>query len=147
MHWVSQRRGYRAPPISQPMYNLLARGIEQEYQAMCRRFGVATVVYNPLAGGLLTGKHQPERPIAGSRFDANQLYLDRYWHSAYFEAVDQLKAIAAGAGRSIVDLALNWVLHHTPADCAIIGASTAEQLTQNLDAMKQGPLPADVLAA
>jgi aryl-alcohol dehydrogenase-like predicted oxidoreductase len=147
MHWICQRNGYQAPHISQPMYNLLARGIEQEYQAMCRRFEVATVVYNPLAGGFLTGKHQIERPIPGTRFDSNQLYLDRYWHPAYFEAVDELKAIAAGAGRTIVDLALNWVLHHTPTDCAIIGASTAEQLAQNLEAMGKGPLPPDVVTA
>jgi aryl-alcohol dehydrogenase-like predicted oxidoreductase len=147
MHWISQRHGYQAPHVSQPMYNLLARGIEQEYQAMCRRFKVATVIYNPLAGGLLTGKHQPERPIPGTRFDANQLYLDRYWHPAYFAAVDELKAIAAAAGRTLVDMALNWVLHHTPTDCAIIGASTEEQLAQNLAALEQGPLPADVVTA
>jgi aryl-alcohol dehydrogenase-like predicted oxidoreductase len=147
MHWISQREGYQAPHISQPMYNLLARGIEQEYQPMCRQFEVATVIYNPLAGGLLTGKHQPERPIPGTRFDANQLYLDRYWHPAYFEAVDELKAIAAAAGRTIVDMALNWVLHHTPTDCAIIGASTEAQLEENLDAMGKGPLPAAVVTA
>jgi aryl-alcohol dehydrogenase-like predicted oxidoreductase len=147
IHWICQRHCYRAPHVSQPMYNLLARGIEQEYLAMCRRFEVATVIYNPLAGGLLTGKHQPERPIPGTRFDANQLYLDRYWHPAYFAAVDELKAIAAGAGRTLVDMALNWVLHHTPTDCAIIGASNAGQLTENLDALGKGPLPAEVVTA
>jgi 1-deoxyxylulose-5-phosphate synthase len=147
MHWISQQRAYQAPYVSQPMYNLLARGIEQEYLAMCQRFGVSTVVFNPLAGGLLTGKHHIERPLPGTRFDANQLYLDRYWHPAYFEAVDELKGIAAAGGRSIVDMALNWVLHHTAADCAIIGASTEEQLTQNLEALSKGPLPADMVTA
>jgi 1-deoxyxylulose-5-phosphate synthase len=145
MHWISDRLGYKAPHVSQPMYNLLARGIEQEYHAMCRRYEVATVIYNPLAGGLLTGKHQLERPIPGTRFDANQLYLDRYWHPAYFEAVDELKAIATAGGRTIVDMALNWVLHHTPTDCAIIGASTEEQLAQNLEALDKGPLPGDMV--
>jgi aryl-alcohol dehydrogenase-like predicted oxidoreductase len=147
MHWISQRRGYQAPHVSQPMYNLLARGIEQEYLAMCRRFEVSTVIYNPLAGGLLTGKHQMERPIPGTRFDANQLYLDRYWHPAYFEAVDELKGIAESGGRTVVDMALNWVLHHTAADCAIIGASTEAQLAQNLEALAQGPLPAEMVTA
>ncbi|MEI9974297.1 MAG: aldo/keto reductase [Ignavibacteriota bacterium] len=98
-----------------------------------------------MAGGLLTGKHQIERPLPGTRFDANQLYLDRYWHPAYFEAVDELKAIAAAAGRDIVDLALNWVLHHTAADCAIIGASTEAQLAQNVEALGKGPLPDDAV--
>ena len=147
MHWIGQQRGYQAPHISQPMYNLLARGIEQEYLAMCRRFKVSTVVYNPLAGGLLTGKHQKERPIPGTRFDANQLYLDRYWHPAYFDAVDELKGIAEAGGRTIVDMALNWVLHHTAADCAIIGASTEDQLTQNLAALERGPLASDMVTA
>jgi aryl-alcohol dehydrogenase-like predicted oxidoreductase len=147
MHWISQRCGYRAPYVSQPMYNLLARGIEQEYLAMCRRFGVSTIVYNPLAGGLLTGKHQPARPIPGTRFDANPLYLGRYWHPAYFEAIDELKRIAAAGGRTIVDMALNWVLNHTDADCAIIGASTEMQLSQNLEALEKGPLPADMVLA
>ena len=147
MQCICARNGYRAPHISQPMYNLLARGIEQEYQTMCRHFGVATVVYNPLAGGLITGKHQIERPIPGTRFDANQQYLDRYWHPAYFEAVDELKAIAARAGRGMVDLALNWLLHHTPTDCALIGASGVEQLAQNVAAMENGPLPPDVVDA
>jgi 1-deoxyxylulose-5-phosphate synthase len=147
MHWLSQQRGYQAPYVTQPMYNLLARGIEQEYQAMCRKLEVSTVVFNPLAGGLLTGKHQIERPLAGGRFDSNQLYLDRYWRPAFFEAVDELKAIAAAAGRSIVDMALNWVLHHTPTDCAIIGASREEQLRENIEALEKGPLTADVLTA
>ncbi|MGA3019048.1 MAG: aldo/keto reductase [Bryobacteraceae bacterium] len=147
IHSISERRGYQAPHVSQPMYNLLARGIEQEYQAMCKRFEVATVVYNPLAGGLLTGKHRHERPIPGTRFDANRLYLDRYWHPAYFDAVERLKAIAEGAGRSLIDLSLNWILHHTPTDCIILGASTMEQLEQNLEALGKGPLPADVVAA
>jgi aryl-alcohol dehydrogenase-like predicted oxidoreductase len=145
MHCISQRNGYQAPHVSQPMYNLLARGVEQEYHDMCRRFGVATVVYNPLAGGLLTGKHQPDRPIPGTRFEANQLYLDRYWHPAYFQAVDELKSAAERAGRSLVDLALNWLLHHTPTDCVLMGASTVEQLVQNVDAMGKGALPEDVV--
>src|SRR5208337_2041931 len=60
MLWVTKDRGWHAPYISQPMYNLLARGIEQEFLPMCKEFGIPNVVYNPLAGGLLTGKHKPE---------------------------------------------------------------------------------------
>jgi 1-deoxyxylulose-5-phosphate synthase len=144
---ISEQRGYKPPYVSQPMYNLLARGIEQEYLAMCKAYGVSTVVYNPLAGGLLTGKQHRERPIAGTRFDNNPLYLNRYWHPAYFDAVDQLQAIAQRAGRTIIDISLNWLQHHTPADCIILGASTIEQLQQNLDAFDRGPLPEDVVKA
>jgi len=129
------------------MYNLLARGIEQEYIAFSKEFGIPMVVYNPLAGGMLTGKQQRSRPLPGTRFDNNQLYLDRYWHPAYFDAVDELLGVARQAGRSLVDISLNWLLHHTAADCVILGASRPEQLVENLDAFDRGPLTAETLAA
>jgi aryl-alcohol dehydrogenase-like predicted oxidoreductase len=144
---MSVQRGYQAPFISQPMYNLVARGIEQEFVPFCREFGVAMVVYNPLAGGLLTGKQHRDRPLPGTRFDNNQMYLDRYWHPAYFDAVDELQRIAARTGRSLVDLALNWLLFHTATDCVLLGASRLEQLQQNLDVFAKAPLDADTLAA
>jgi len=145
---LSQQKGYKPPYVSQPMYNPLARAIEQEYLAMCQRFGVSTVVYNPLAGGLLTGKQRRERPLPGTRFDKNQLYLDRYWHPAYFDAVDELGAAARRAGRSLAYVSLNWLLHHTAADCIILGASTIEHLDQNLASLESGgPLSPELLDA
>jgi aryl-alcohol dehydrogenase-like predicted oxidoreductase len=145
--WIAERLGYRAAHVSQPMYNLLARGIEQEYLPFCKEYEVATVVYNPLAGGLLTGKQQRERPMEGTRFDKNQMYLDRYWHPAYFDAVEELKRAADAAGRSMIDFALNWLLFHTAADCVILGASKIEQLEQCLDVFGSAPLDAELLAA
>ncbi len=147
MLWLAEKNGWRPAWVSQPMYNLLARGIEQEFLPMAGEFGISTVVYNPLAGGLLTGKHRQEAPLPGTRFDGNQMYLDRYWHPAYFEAVEKLRQIAEGAGRSLVSLALNWLLHHTAADCIILGASRLEQLEQNLAALEEGPLPPEAVTA
>lgn len=144
---ISERKGHRPPYISQPMYNLLARGIEQEYVPFCKEYGVSMIVYNPLAGGLLTGKQQRQKPEAGTRFDNNQMYLDRYWHPAYFDAVDQLSAEAKKAGRPLSDFSLNWLLHHTTTDCVILGASKIEQLAQNIDAFESGPLSDDAIAA
>jgi 1-deoxyxylulose-5-phosphate synthase len=144
--WISEKKGYKAPMVSQPMYNLLARGIEQEYIAFCKAFGVSMMVYNPLAGGLLSGKQHRERPIAGTRFDNNELYLNRYWHPAYFDAVDELRGVAERAGRSLVELALGWLLHHTAADGVILGASNIGQLRQNLDAFERGPLSPETAA-
>ena len=146
MLWLAAERQYRPAEITQPMYNLLARGIEQEYVPMCRESGVATVVYNPLAGGLLTGKQNLQAPIEGSRFDKNQMYLDRYWHAAYFDAVEELRGLARREGRSLASLALNWLLHHTPTDCVILGASRIEQLEENLKALDDGPLSEAALA-
>lgn len=147
MFWIAERRGFKPPYISQPMYNLIARGIEQEYLPMCQQFGVSNFVYNPLAGGLLTGKHKRDAPIPGTRFDKNQMYLDRYWHARDFDAVDQLAAIAAKAGRSLVSLALNWLYHHTTAEGIILGASRVQHFEQNLKVLDDGPLDSETLKA
>ena len=66
--WISEKRGYQAPHVSQPMYNLLARGIEQEYLPFCKQFGVSTVVYNPLAGGHAHGQAASRASAAGHAF-------------------------------------------------------------------------------
>ncbi|MCJ7504354.1 MAG: aldo/keto reductase, partial [Acidobacteriia bacterium] len=124
IHWICERQGFKPPYISQPMYNLLARGIEEEYLPFCRRFGVAVVPYNPLAGGLLAGKHARARePSAGTRFDGNKLYLDRYWHDDYFAAVEELAAIARAAGKTLVELSFQWLLSQPQVDSIILGAS------------------------
>lgn len=147
LRWLAEKKQLPAIHVVQPMYNLLARGIEQELLPMCRAFGLATFVYNPLAGGLLTGKQDFAAPAPGTRFDQNQIYLDRYWHAANFDAVRELTAIAQAAGRSLVSLALNWVLHHTPVDGLILGASRLSQLEENLRAVEEGPLAPEVIAA
>jgi len=147
MCWIAERKGYQAPWAAQPMYNLIARGIEQEYLPICKHFGVSNIVYNPLAGGLLTGKHKRDAPIPGTRFDKNKMYLDRYWHPADFDAVDQLSQIAQKAGRSMLSMSLNWLYHHTAIDCIILGASRSEQLEQNLAALRDGPLAAETVEA
>src|ERR1035441_2580831 len=144
---IAKERGWHAPYVSQPMYNLLARGIEQEYLAMCKEFGVSTVVYNPLAGGLLTVKPRQDAVIPGTRFDNNPLYQKRYWHEQYFNAVERLRQIAQAAGRSLISLSPNWLLHHTMSDVVILGASSLEQLNENLAAGEEGSLPEEVVKA
>ena len=142
---VARQQGYKPALISQQMYNLVARGLEQEYLPMARKFDVSIVAYNPLAGGLLTGKHHQNAITPGTRFDKNTMYQDRYWHERNFQAVAELQAVSEQAGRSLVSLALNWLMHHTQTDCVILGASRLDQLDQNLDALDEGPLPAEVV--
>jgi 1-deoxyxylulose-5-phosphate synthase len=145
--WITEQKAYQPPYISQPMYNLLARGIEEEYLPFAKRFGVAVVPYNPLAGGLLTGKHTREsQPSTGSRFDHNPLYLGRYWHEDYFAAVDELKAIAQNAGKTLIELSLQWLLSQPVVDSVILGASRPEQLAQNLEACEADPLDSNTLS-
>jgi aryl-alcohol dehydrogenase-like predicted oxidoreductase len=152
MFSIAGREGYLPARLTQPMYNLLARSLEAEYLPMAERMGVSTIVYNPLAGGLLTGKQSRETPLPGSRFDRSthrlgDQYLDRYWYEAIFDAVEELRSLAERCGRSLIALALGWLLHHTPADCVILGASRPEQLAENLAALDAGKLPADALEA
>ncbi len=148
MHWLCEKQGYAKPCIAQPMYNLLARGIEQEYLACTDRLGISNVYYNPLAGGLLTGKHHAaEAPAPGTRFDVQRNYMNRYWHEATFDAVCQLTAIASAAGMRTAELALTWLLSRRETDCLILGASQDVQLEENLKAIEQPPPPSDALAA
>jgi 1-deoxyxylulose-5-phosphate synthase len=147
MLWLAEKQGWQGVSVVQPMYNLLARGVEQEFLPMCRAFGLAVLAYNPLAGGLLTGKHQPDNPLPGSRFERMPAYRDRYWHPANFAAVRELSDVARAAGRSLVSLALGWLLHHACVDGVVLGASRLEQLQQNLAAVDDGPLPAEAVAA
>jgi aryl-alcohol dehydrogenase-like predicted oxidoreductase len=144
---IANRNGFPAPRICQPMYNVIARRIEDELLPMCKALGVATVVYNPLAGGLLTNKHKTSTPIPGTRFDGNKAYQDRYWNDVNFSAVCRLAEAARSTGRSTVSVALNWLLHHSPADCIILGASKPEHLEMNLTACGEGPLPEEAVAA
>jgi len=145
--WIAEKSGLKAPRISQPMYNVLARGIEDEYLPFCKRFNIAVVPYNPLAGGLLTGKQSKQRgPIPGTRFDGNKLYLDRYWHDDYFAAVEELAGVAREAGKTLVELAFQWLLSQPQVDSIILGASSMEQLEENLKACQGGPLDESLLA-
>lgn len=145
---LAETKGLPPIGVTQPMFNLLTRGIEQELLPMCREFGVATVVYNPLAGGLLTGKQEFEAPLPGTRFDLMKNYVDRYWHEANFTALQELASIARDANRSLVSLALNWLLHHSPVDCLVLGASRLAQLQENLRAIEEdGALSAEAVAA
>jgi aryl-alcohol dehydrogenase-like predicted oxidoreductase len=147
MQCIAEKNGYQPVLVSQPMYNLLARGIEQELLPMSKEFGIANVVFNPLAGGLLTGKHNASEPVRGSRFDKNKMYLDRYWHEDDFRAVEAVREISQKSGRSMVSLALCWLLHHTAIECVILGASKLEQLEENLKAAAEGPLNEEILPA
>jgi 1-deoxyxylulose-5-phosphate synthase len=116
----------------QPRYNLMFRMIERELLPLCLAENIGVIPYNPLAGGLLTGKHQrSSAPTEGSRFtlgSAAQRYQDRYWHDAEFSTVDKLLAVAEDLGIPLTTLAVAWVMHQPGITAPIIGASRPEQL-------------------
>lgn len=143
--WICDRRDLAPIVCVQLMYNLLARGVEQELLPFCREMGVGIMAYNPLAGGLLTGKHRKgQPPVKGTRFDLQKIYRDRYWHDSFFGAVEALKIIAADAGLSLIELSLRWVLAQHDVTCVNLGASSLDQLENNLKAC-QGALSDSVV--
>jgi aryl-alcohol dehydrogenase-like predicted oxidoreductase len=122
----------------QPRYNLLFRQIEREMLPFCLEDGVGVIPYNPIAGGLLSGKHaRTAPPPEGTRFTlgtAAQNYQNRYWHDREFDTVDALRRIAGEAGVNLVTLAVAWVLANKAITAPIIGASRPEQLDSSLAA-------------
>jgi 1-deoxyxylulose-5-phosphate synthase len=122
----------------QPRYNLLFRQIEREMLPFCEEDGVGVIPYNPIAGGLLSGKHSGSAPPPeGSRFTlgwAGQMYQERYWNEHAFETVEALRKLADQAGVSLVTLAVAWVLANKAVTAPIIGASRPEQLDASLAA-------------
>jgi aryl-alcohol dehydrogenase-like predicted oxidoreductase len=134
----------------QPRYNLLFRAFERDLLPLCEEEGVAVIPYNPLAGGLLTGKHDPAAPPPeGSRFllgSAGPRYQERYWHAREFDTIEALRAAAKQAGTDMATLAVGWVLSNPAVTAPIIGASRPEQLAASLAAAENGPLPPDLKA-
>lgn len=147
MAQLCRHHGWPEVLVSQPLYNLLGRRIEGEYAECSRRLGLTDITYNPLAGGLLTGKHRLDAsPAAGTRFE-KALYRERYWNPAQFEAVERLRAVAEGADLTLIELSYRWVLSTSLADGMLLGASSLEQLQSNLAALGGPSLPDDVLQA
>jgi 1-deoxyxylulose-5-phosphate synthase len=120
----------------QPRYNLLFRQIEREMLPFCLEEGVGVIPYNPIAGGLLSGKHsRSAAPAEGTRFtlgSAGGMYQDRYWHEREFDTVDELGQLAKQAGTDLVTLSVAWVLANKAVTAPIIGASRPEQLPASL---------------
>jgi aryl-alcohol dehydrogenase (NADP+) len=116
----------------QPRYSLLFREVERELLPFCEEEGLAVIPYNPLAGGLLTGKHRRgSSPPAGSRFTlgtAGKMYSERYWKEREFATVEEFTALAREQGVAPATLAIAWILAHPAVTSAIIGASKPEQL-------------------
>ncbi len=135
---------------SQPRYNLLFRSYERDLLPMCAEERIAVIPYNPLAGGMLTGKHDGAAPPPeGSRFtlgEAGPRYQERYWNRREFETVEALKPAAAEAGMTMARMAMRWVLSNPAITAPIVGASRPEQLADSLAAADEGPLPADLKA-
>ncbi|HET9728130.1 MAG TPA: aldo/keto reductase [Acidimicrobiia bacterium] len=123
----------------QPRYNLLFREFERELFPLCLEEGVGVIPYNPIAGGMLSGKHdRSKEPAEGTRFTlgtAGNMYQDRYWHDNVFDTVDALTKVASDAGVPLTTLAVAWVLAQPAVTAPIVGASRPDQLDATIAAV------------
>ncbi|XP_003506936.2 aflatoxin B1 aldehyde reductase member 2 isoform X1 [Cricetulus griseus] len=150
------------PTVYQGMYNATTRQVEKELLPCLRHFGLRFYAYNPLAGGLLTGKYKYEdkdgkQPVG--RFFGNswaETYRNRFWKEHHFEAIalveKALQTTYGSSAPSMTSAALRWMYHHSQlqgnrGDAVILGMSSLEQLEQNLAATEEGPLEPAVVDA
>jgi len=135
---IADRTKMPRPIISQQIYNLLVRQLDVEYFKFTARHPIHTTVYNPLAGGLLTGRHHKDgSTLDGSRFAGNKLYKNRYWTDAFFDATARYMEIAKKAGMSLVDLSYAWAAHRKGVDSILVGPGTVEHLDAAIDACQK----------
>lgn len=142
--------GAPRPVVAQQLYNLVARRLEEEYLEFASAHAIHTMVYNPLGGGLLTGKHTFEAKPSEGRYGDSKLaamYTQRYWDRQLFDAVGELAGIAADAGVPLAELSLRWLSFRDGVGSMLLGGSKVEQLRSNIRAVSNGPLPTDVVAA
>ena len=148
--FACDRMGLPRPAASQQLYNLLIRQLDLEYFRFARKYALHTTVYNPLAGGLLTGRHLASQPndraaLAGSRFDKNALYQRRYLSDVFFQAARAFAETAAEAGLSLVTLAYAWLAQRPGVDSILVGPGSVLHLDDAL-AAREVVLAAETLA-
>ncbi len=149
---ICRANGWIQPLVYQGMYNALTRDVERELFACLRNYKIKFYVYNPLAGGLLTGKHSSFKQIPNQgRFATNNdTYQDRYWKKEYFKVIQQLNGACESENITATQAALRWLVYHSKLtgeyeDGIILGASRPDHLSANLEACEQGPLPDSIV--
>jgi aryl-alcohol dehydrogenase-like predicted oxidoreductase len=137
------RIGMPRPVVAQQIYNLLIRQLDVEYMRFAARYGLHTTVYNPLAGGLLTGSHREAGAIRPkSRFDGNKLYQGRYWSEPMRHAADAYEDLAKAHGLSAIDLAYAWLARAPGVDSILVGPGSEAHLADAVRALGAEVSPA-----
>jgi len=136
--WVAERRARERFVTEQPPYSLLVRGIEKDVLPMCEKYGMGVLSWSPLAGGWLSGAFGTGKKNTSRR---SAMLPDHYdmalpANQRKLEAVTALHEVADGAGLSIIDLALGFVLEHPAITSPIIGPRTMEHLESQLTALE-----------
>jgi aflatoxin B1 aldehyde reductase len=147
---LCKRNGWIIPSVYQGRYNAVTRDVESELFPAVRNFGIRFYAYNPLAGGLLTGRYdQISNVPREGRFALKSTYLERFWKKSYFDAIEVVQDASEQAGLSMIQIALRWLLQYSflkgpSGDGVIIAASNLKQWEYNLNSLS-GELPMKVL--
>lgn len=150
---ICERNGWIKPTVYEGIYNPLARKAEIELNACLDHFGMRFYAYNPLAGGLLTGRYAKFEDVpTDGRFTNRPNYQGRYWKKSYFEALKVIKNAADKHGITTIEATYRWLIHHSMlngnrGDAIIIGASKLNHMQQNIETVNKGPLPKNLLEA
>jgi len=146
-----RHNGWMQPTVYQGMYNALTRDVERELFPCLRNYGISFYAYNPLAGGMLTGKHLSQDNIPDSgRFVAERGYQERYWREDYFSVLRELQDVCRKLEVKPVEIAMSWLANHSMLDASrgdgiILGASKLDHLAQNMAACDHAPLDQSIL--
>ena len=148
-----EAHGCPRPTVYQGMYNALCRNVEPELFPAIRSLGMRFYAFNPLAGGLLTGKHMQDEKLEGDgRFARLKSYRDRYWKQSYFDAIGEIKKACEAENIPMVEASYRWLVNHSMmkselGDGILLGASRIDQMEQNMVAATKGELPQNILDA
>lgn len=151
--FLCDKTGCPRPSVYQGMYNALCRNVEGELFDAIRHFGMRFYAFNPLAGGMLTGKHlHIEDSPAPGRFARLESYRKRYWKKGYFDALDIIRQECEKEGIPCAEAAYRWLANNSmmrasDGDGILLGASKIDQMRQNLKYANEGPLPQGILNA
>ncbi len=136
MFHLCDQMGLVRPVISQVIYNLLIRQIDHEYTRFAGKYRLHTTVYNPLAGGLLSGKYPPgSQWTRGSRFDDNAIYQRRYWSEKLLTLVESYRKLVPEM--DLVKFAYAWTSHRPGVDSILVGPASVEHLDRAIEGCRE----------
>ena len=148
---ICDKHGWVRPTVYEGVYNPLTRRAEAELNACLNAFGLRFYAFNPMCGGLLTGRYGKfeDAPTDG-RFTHRPNYQGRYWKKSFFDAVELIKTAAEKQGITSIEATYRYLAYHSMlkgerGDAILVGASKLQHLKQNMDTLKAGPLPAELV--
>lgn len=133
--------------INQPRYNLFERWVEDGLLETLEREGVGCIAYSPLAQGALTDKYLKGIPEGSRASRSTSTVAGRYLTEEKLEQIRKLNEIALERGQSLAQMALAWILSHPQVTSVLVGASSAAQLENSLEALKHLDFDPSELAA